>query len=560
VQERLAAGLDWVISRIYRPVLDMALSWRYTTVAIACAALLITVSAMTSNVIGFAFYPSVEPDNLVVYVTMPLGTPARQTAATLEQIEENAFALQRELAASGHESVFRHVMTTVGEQPFRQRQANVFTPGTASSGHIGEVNVELSPAETRGIAASELVRRWRDITGPIPDAVDVSFVSSLIAPGGAIDIRLSGPDLDQLRWAATELKTELARYPGVVDIGDSLRRGKRELELDVTSEAEACGITRGDLARQVRQAFYGEEAQRIQRGRDDVRVMVRYPERDRQSLSTLQEMRIRTPDGREMPFAVVGRAEMGRGFASIVRTDGRRTVDVVADVDTTINDPNEIIADLQTSFLPRLLAEAPGLSYRLEGQQRDQRETLGGLQRGFLISLFVIYALLAIPFRSYLQPLIVMSAIPFGVIGAIWGHVLLGHTVTILSAFGIVALVGVVVNDSLVMVDFINRAYRAGTPLLEAIRAAGAIRFRPILLTSLTTFVGLLPLILERSLQAQFLIPMAISLAFGVIFATGIILILVPVGYTILEDAKALVGRVLGIDTTPAADPTPHEA
>ena len=358
--------------------------------------------------------------------------------------------------------------------------------------------------------------------------------------------------------AAARLQESLTQYPGVFDVTDSFRTGKQEIELEITPQAEALGLSLADLGRQVRQAFYGEEAQRIQRGRDDVRVMVRYPEEDRRTLESLERMRIRTPSGDEVPFSAVGRTTLGRGFSTIERTDRNRTVNVTADVDTEVANANEVLADIEATVLPELLADYRGLSYSLAGEQEQQRETMGGLFQSFFIALFVIYALLAVPFRSYLQPIIVMSAIPFGVIGAFWGHMLLGKDLTMLSVFGIVALTGVVVNDSLVLVDFVNRSYRTGTPLHQAIGQAGEQRFRPILLTSLTTFAGLTPLLLEKSLQAQFLIPMAISLAFGVLFATGIILILVPVGYYIIEDIQNLLARFwhwLAGGEQPPADP-----
>ncbi len=548
--------LDWLIERSYRPMLRLALEWRYASVAIALSVLLLTVGVVASGRLKFSFFPPVEADNLVAYLTLPQGTSVEKTIRTLGGIEDRARELERQLAEEGEERAFRHILTTIGDQPFRGRQSRFNFRSAVASSHLGEINIELAPAEERTITASELTRRWRELTGPVPEAVELTFVSSLFSTGEAINLQLAGPDLDELRRAAEELKLALAQYPGVEDITDSFRSGKQEVKLEVTPQAESLGISLSDLARQVRQAFYGEEAQRIQRGRDEVKVMVRYPEDERRSLANLEQMRIRTPEGDEVPFSVAGRMQLGRGFAAIVRTDSRRTVNVTADVDQA--NANEILAAVQRDLMPRLLADYRGLTYTLEGEQQQQRETLGGLQQSFTLALFLIYALLAIPFRSYAQPLIVMSAIPFGIIGAVGGHLLMGKDLAILSVFGMVALTGVVVNDSLVLVDFINRSYRAGTPLMQAIREAGEKRFRPILLTSLTTFAGLTPLLLEKSMQAQFLIPMAISLAFGVLFATGIILIFVPVGYYILEDVKALGRRIFLGDRAPV--PVAQEA
>jgi multidrug efflux pump subunit AcrB len=302
------------------------------------------------------------------------------------------------------------------------------------------------------------------------------------------------------------------------------------------------GLTLRDLARQVRQGFYGEEAQRIQRGRDDIKVMVRYPEAERRSLGDVERMRIRLEDGAEVPFATVATVREGRGFATIARADRRRVVTVTAGVDEAVANANEVNASLQADALPELAGEFPGLAYSFEGEEKEKQESLGSLRKNFAVALLGIFALLAIPFRSYSQPLIVMSVIPFGFVGAVAGHLLMGLDLSLLSFFGMVALTGVVVNDSLIMIDLINRERREGLPLAVAIRDCGKRRFRPILLTTLTTFFGLTPMILETSLQAKFLIPMAVSLGFGVVFATAITLLLVPVIYMILEDFHRVLG------------------
>jgi len=420
--------------------------------------------------------------------------------------------------------------------------------------HLGEVNIELAPSEERGeISSADIANEWRDLTGPIPDAVELSFSASIFSPGEAINLQLAGTSMERLNEVADRLKQKLASYPGVFDIADSFRAGKQEMKLRLKPAAEVLGVSQQDVARQVRQAFYGEESQRIQRGRDDIRVMVRYPEAHRRSLEDLENLRVRAPDGREVPFGEVAETDFGRGYAAITRVDRKRSVNVTADVDPTKAKPADIVADLEGSFLPQLIADFPGTSYSFEGERREQSETMGGVLRGLVLALVIIYALLAIPFKSYIQPLIVMAAIPFGMVGAIWGHLLLNMDLTILSMFGIVALAGVVVNDSLVMVDFINREVEAGDSLLHAIREAGAARFRPILLTSVTTFAGLTPLLLEKSLQAQFLIPMAVSLGFGVMFATFVTLLMVPAGYLILEDVKAAFHWLYGSSEPPPA-------
>jgi multidrug efflux pump subunit AcrB len=540
IQDRVSRALERVIHHTYAPMLERAIEWRYLTVAAMAAMLVVTAGVVGGGFIKFNFMPGVEANNTAAFLTMPQGTPATVTAENLRRLEDAAAELAVELEDEYGGQPIRHFLASVGAQPFRTsegpRGLSVSADGAAS--HLGEVNLELAPAEEREIGSSEIAQRWRDKVGSIPDAVELTYSSSLFSSGEAINVEVSGPEVEQLRAFAVALKDELRSYPGVQDIADSFRAGKKEIQLKITPEAEAAGLTQASLARQVRQAFYGEEAQRIQRGRDDVKVMVRLPEERRRSLQALDDLRIRTPDGGEIPFATAATTGISRGPSSIQRTNRRRVVNITADVDISRANANEVLADLESNVLPRLLADYPGIRYSLEGEQQEQRETMAGLARGFGIAMLVIYGLLAIPFKSYFQPLIVMSAIPFGLIGAVWGHLIMGIDLAILSVFGIVALTGVVVNDSLVMVDFTNRARAAGRPLAEAIRKAGTSRFRPILLTSLTTFAGLTPILIERSLQAQFLIPMAISLAFGVLFATVITLILVPASYAIQEDIR----------------------
>ena len=541
LNEAVTGLLHRFVQRIYRRSLDVALSWRYLVVATSLAFLVATLFIVISGRVKMLHFPSVDSDSVVAYVTMPLGTPADITATAVATLESRARELEAQLSSEGHEGVFVHVLASVGGHPFREAQS--LRRGQSvnlSGGHFGEVHIELASAEIRTITSTEIGNRWRELVPPIPDALEVSFTSSLFSAGDAINIQLAAERPEHLQGAAQALKSRLRGFEGVVDISDSFRPGKRELKLGIRPEAETLGLSAIDLARQARQGFYGEEAQRIQRGRDDVRVMVRYPIEERRTLDDLETMRIRTPAGDEIPFADVAEVSIGRGFADIQRADRRRIISVLAGVDEDKANANEIIAELEGTAFPTLRAEYPGLSIDLEGEQREQSETRGGMRRGFYIALIIIYGLLAVAFRSYLQPFVVMLAIPFGVIGVIWGHVFMGLDLSMLSVFGLVALTGVVVNDSLIMVDFINRARRGGSSLHDAIRESGAARFRPILLTSLTTFFGLTPLLLERSMQAQFLIPMAASLGFGVLFATVMTLYIVPCVYRVMEDVVVL--------------------
>ena len=534
-------GLEWFIHHVYRPVLARALDWRYVTVAVAVASLLLTAGLVQGGFLEFTFFPQVEADFVLATVTLPQETPVSVTEKAVKKMEAAATQLQREIEAASGERVFRHFLTTVGNQPLTtERQQNAGGRGSGGLGsHVGEVGLELTPSQDRSTPSGELANRWRELTGPIPGAVELKFTSDLMSGGADIDFQLRGLDTGAARQVAEKLKVKLSEYPGVYDITDSFRGGKPEIRLALTSQGEALGLSLQDLARQVRQGFYGEEAQRIQRGRDDIRVMVRYPKEERSSLGDLQSMRIRTPGGDEVPFSTVAKATHGRGFANIRRVNRQRVINVTAEVDAAVTNENTVIDDVTKTFLDPLLAtQYRSVSYTMEGQQREQMELMAELAKGFAVALFVIYVLMAIPFRSYIQPLIVMTAVPFGLVGAVWGHAVTGHELSIMSMLGVVALTGVVVNDSLVLVNYINTRRNGGSPLVDAVRHAGTARFRPILLTSLTTAAGVTPLMLEKSAQAKFLIPMAVALAFGVLFATLISLVLVPASYLIIEDIQ----------------------
>ncbi len=545
IEDRFAVGLDRFRKVRFRGWLERAAEWRYLTVAVGIAIFLCAV-AFIIGPMRFSFFPPLEADYVTARLTMPGGTPVQVTEAAVRQIEAAIPQLREELDpeyAPAGQSLVLHSLTAIGEHPFRVSQSGPPQSGAARSsanGHLGEVTLELVPSELREISTGEIAQRWRELAGPVAGAEELLFASSLFSAGQEIFFQLQGPDIDQLREAADRLKTALAGYPGVIDIADSFREGKREVKLAILPEAEALGLTLQDLARQVRQGFYGEEAQRIQRGRDDVRVMVRYPESDRHSLGDLENMRVRTPDGGEVPFRAVARAELGRGYSTIRRSDRERVVNVTADVDRSVVTGNEVIADVRATVLPRILSDYPGMSYGMEGIQQEQAKAFSGLLRWYPVALFVIYALLAIPLRSYVQPLLIMSVIPFGLVGAIAGHLIMRLDLSFMSVEGMIALTGVVVNDSLVLVHYINSCRARGASAREAVIEAGVARFRPIVLTSLTTFAGLTPLLLETSVQAQFLVPMATSLAFGVLFATGITLLIVPSGFLILEDLQGL--------------------
>ncbi|MCA8950404.1 MAG: efflux RND transporter permease subunit [Planctomycetes bacterium] len=554
VQNGFQRGLDWFVREVYAPTLEVALRFRYATIATALALMILAISTVAAGYPRFVFFPTVEGDNVIVSLTMQQGTPVEVTTARLAAIEGAARAvcaeIDGELGSDADDSVFLHMMSSVGTQPYSAemaRNGGQRDAQFASGSHLAELNVQLAPSERRSVSSDLIMSRMRDRVGTIPDAVELTFTTSFFSTGKDVDIELYHRDGAELALATEDLQRELNAMPEIKDVTSSYRLGKPELELDIKPAAEALGLTQRDLARQVRQAFYGEEAQRVQRGRDDVKVMVRYPESGRRSLRDLEELRIRTPSGDEVPFGEVATLDFGRAYSTVTRVNGKQTLRVSGEIDESDPDasPEAINARLQTEVLPALIDRHPGLGWAFEGDQKKKNDLLRSLAGGYLLALFIIYALMAIPLRSFLQPFMIMTAIPFGVIGAIAGHMITGYDLSILSLFGVVALSGVVVNDNIVLVDWINNRRQHHDTVLAAVRSAGVRRFRPILLTSLTTFGGLSPLLLEKSVQARFLVPMGVSLGFGVIFATFVSLVLVPALYLALEDLRQLAGRTV---------------
>jgi multidrug efflux pump subunit AcrB len=540
-REKLTAkGLKWVIRNPYARLVDLCVRWRYATVAVGIAVLLLSVGIWEGGWIKFTFFPKVESDVLTCTLTMPAGTPVSRTVEMVNLLEHAAQETLAEMdkkRSKGAPPLFEYSVSLVGLHT-GGHGPNAGSPELG--GNLAQIFVQLLEGEKRDVSAMKLVKMWRERVGAIPDAESVTFQSELFSAGNPVEVHLSLEDHDQLLAATDDLKAELAKYPGTFDISDSFLPGKEEMQLKLKPAARSLGLTLNDLAQQVRYAFYGAEALRLQRDQDEVKVLVRYPEQERKSLGNVKEMRIRTSGGKEVPFSQVAEVKMERGYASIQRAQRLRVVKVTADVDESVANANELRMDVVTRVLPRLMYKYPGLRYTIEGEGKEQKESMSDVINGFAIALFCIYALLAIPFKSFFQPFIVMAAIPFGIVGAIAGHLIMGLNLSLLSLFGMVGLAGVVVNDSLVLIDATNRIRSKGASAREAVTRAAGLRFRAIILTSLTTFAGLTPMILEKSLQAKFLIPMAVSLGFGVLFATGITLLLVPCGYVILEDLQNL--------------------
>ncbi len=538
IQNKIVSRLKHFIKYYYKPVLTKAIDNPLSTLFFAAGIFVLTIGVMLSGFLKFSFFPAVEDDLAIATIEYPSGTPLEVTEEGFKYLEQAASFLEKELNKEfPNQGIIKNRLSTIGYLPMLTKTSR--GPGNLNALYAGpnmaEVALELAPSEKRTISTEEVVRRWRKLMPTIPGVKELSFKSDLFSAGDPINIQLSSKYMDDLIQAKNELKSQLVRFPGVFDVSDTYNVGKEEISINLLPAAKNYGVNMMMVAGQVREAFYGLEVQTVQRGRNELKIMLQYPKGQRSSISHLENMMILTPNGSTIPVRQIAQLEIGEGLSSIERKDRKRSINVTADVDLSITNGNEVIASLTKNIIPRILKKYNSVSYSLEGEQQEQGENLKSLGKNFLLAMIVVYMLLAIPFKSYFQPLVVMSSIPFGITGAVIGHIFMGMNLSILSMMGIVALTGVVVNDSLVMVDFINRYRNEGNTIREAVLEAGPRRFRPIFLTSLTTFVGLIPLILEKSTQAKFMIPMAVSLSFGVLFATAITLLLVPVSYLTLE-------------------------
>ncbi|RTE65118.1 efflux RND transporter permease subunit [Amphritea opalescens] len=528
-QQAVAAWLNRFIERRYKPLLVISLHNRYLTVALGIAILSVVLGYAFSGRMGFTLMPRVESDQAIVTATLPYGSP-------MEKVEK----VEAQLVAA-----IERVADDVGrDQLLESIDANI-------SENVSSIRLTLTDEGVRPIETGEVTRRWRAEVGALPEAESIRFESDLGGPGrgAALTVELSHNDIDLLDEASAALADKLAELPLVKDIKDGFSAGKEQLDFTILPEGRSLGLTADDVGRQVRNAFSGAEALRQQRGRNEIKVKVRLPESERISVYDIEQFRVQTPAGAWVPLIDVARLEHGRAYTSIERRNARRTVSVTANIEP-IDQTNQVVATVRSQVMPELLQLYPGLSYSFQGKQADTSESVTSLRNSALAALVIIYAMLAIPFRSYTQPILVMVAIPFGAVGALLGHLLMGFSLSVVSLMGIIALSGVVVNDSLVLIDYANRKRLEGAGALQAIMAAGTRRFRPILLTTLTTFGGLAPMIFETSVQAKIMVPMAISLGYGILFATLISLLLVPSLYLILDD---LVVRWQGPSKTPTA-------
>ena len=524
LQQRFSDFFIRMVRTRYGPLLSLILRWRYVSFSIGLVILMLAYSYVKSGRMGFELFPKVESDYASVTAVLPFGTSVKRT-----------IEVENLLVRKGKEVAEKNGGEKLTEGIFAQVNNNQ-----------AEVRIYLTPPDKRPITTAKLTQLWREATGDIAGLESIKFESDAGGPGrgAAISLELSHRDINVLESASAELADAFSYYPNVVDIDDGFSPGKQQIEFKVRPEGQSLGLQAADIARQVRQSYYGAEALRQQRGRNEVKVMVRLPKKERVSEYHLEEMILRTPDNGEVPLREVVSLERGRADTSIERRNGRRVVTVSADV-TPRSQAGQVMETLISDILPKLQARYPGLSYSFEGRQADRKESVQSLLRGLMIALIVIYAMLAIPLNSYIQPVIIMISIPFGLVGAVIGHLIMGYSLSVLSLFGIVALSGVVVNDSLVLIDFANRRRGLGVVAREAIHDAAIHRFRPVLLTTVTTFGGLAPMIFETSRQARFLIPMAISLGYGIVFATIITLIIVPSVYLIIDDFRRVFVRGL---------------
>ncbi|MGF1694925.1 efflux RND transporter permease subunit [Vibrio lamellibrachiae] len=510
----------FVVER-YKPFLELCIQYRYRVLAVFFGVLMLSVALVMSGKVRWVFFPDMPSDYIHVTLEMEPAFSEARTIETAQLIEKSLHQMDEKVTEEFGHSVVDHYLVV-----------------KASLTNI-EFFVELSKAEDRQIDGVQIADKWR---AELPTLVGVNKLS-FDAGGGAqtntVTFELASDDLDALTSASEELKEKLALYNGLYDVSDNFSSGSSEIRLQIKPEAEALGLSLLDLASQVRHGFFGYEAQRLLRDKEEVKVMVRYPREERRSIGHLENMLIRTPSGESVPFSTVAEVELDDSYSSINRKDNRRALTIVANVNTNVAEPKKVVDDVLSNFVPELTEKYDGLSVKLGGASLDEQESMVALAQGALFVLLAVYTLLAIPLKSYTQPMIIMSVIPFGMIGALFGHLFLGLSMSMLSMTGIIALGGVVVNDSLVLVDYVNRARSEGRSIAQAAIDSGCFRFRAVILTSLTTFFGLVPMMLETSLQAQVMVPMAVSLAFGILFSTFVTLLLVPILYLVLNDIKS---------------------
>ncbi len=552
-------GLEWFVDHVYAPFLKTAIKYRYVVACVAISVLMATGGLMSSGKVKFVLFPNLDGDDIVATVEFPSGTPIETTKKAIADLEAAFLRIRdRELEKTGRDILINRYTMVGGTLSSGGPDMG---GGSGAGSHVGSMRVKLLESTTRKLAADDLMVMWEEEVGLIPGAISVLFQGMQAGPpGSAIEVWVKGKNLDDIIAASEELMREIRTYEGTYQVRSDHLPGKNEMRLELKPEARSLGLTVEDLGRQARSGYYGNEVLRLQRGRDDIRVKIRYTEEERSRVSDFESIRIRTPMGDEVPLTSVANIEYGPGYSAIQRADGVRRVQVSADVDVKRGNTNEIIDNMREStpgkpsYFELLEEKYPGIEFSFQGAINDSRESLGSLMIGFPMALLGIFVVIATIFRSYLQPFVIMFTVPFGIIGAIWGHFLFGYNIEMMSVFGIVALSGVVVNDAIVLIESLNAIIASGAPFFESIVNAGRRRFRAIFLTTLSTCGGLAPIIIETDPQAVFLIPMALSIACGVAFATLLTLVLIPCMIAMLNDIRRI-GRRIYTGTWP----TPEE-
>ena len=552
-------AMDYTVDSLYTPLLKFSLAHPLVPIAAALAMAVFTAGLIRGGIVPSILFPKTDNNNLQATISFPDGTPAIETDRATRKMDDAIRRVSHRVAEKrANESgipvkdIYQSEEGN-GDGPVRLTYRDVGTitntenkaGGGGSGSHVGQIFVELFDTEVRDVHSDDLIAMWRAEAGEFPGSERVTYGTIGVGPGGkAIEFKLlaSSENEDQLLAATEAVKDRLADFAGVFDIADDNTPGKWEFQFRVKDRALSTGVTPTDLGETVRNAYFGAEVMRLQRGRHEVKLMVRYPKEERESLIDFREIRVQTADGSQRPITELAEVELSRGFSEINRVDQMRSITISADLDETRANAELIISDLQNGFVADLQEKYPDIRVRWEGQREQSRDSVGSLKTGFGIAIVAMFVLLVLQFRSYVQPILILMIVPFGMIGAVWGHAILGLPLTLFSMFGLVALAGVVVNDSIVLIDFINARVREGTPIRQALVESGQRRFRPILLTSMTTIAGLAPLMTERSFQAQLLIPMAASLAFGLALATILVLILVPVFYLLYLNLIEAIG------------------
>ena len=543
---RCNAALDWFGESFYGPVLKLFLRHPLIPFALGFTVVSLAVGMVRSGVVPFEFFPSLDGKTIIGQVIYPDGTPASITADAARRMEQAIRRISEEVAEretkEGKNKTPEPIDRTAPRGPVKLTFLRVGSADAGNQGagdrisgsHVAQVQAEIHDATERNITSDQLIQLWREEAGVFPGAERVTFQSADIGPGGKpLEFKILAPreNIAELDEAVEAAKEALAKYDGVYDIRDDSNPGKTEFQFTIRERAKSLGIRQEDLSEAIRSAYYGSEVMRLQRGRHEVKLMVRHPSNERKSLADFQDLRVRGPDNIDRPLAELAEIKVTQGYSEINRLDQLRSITVSAELDTSKANASRIASDLKSDVVPKLLARYPSLRFRWEGQQQETAESFNSLAIGFVVAMLAMYLLLVFEFRSYLQPLIVLAIVPFGMVGAIFGHALQGLPLTLFSMFGMVTLAGVVVNDSIVMVDFINQCIHRGMLPREAIITAGSRRLRAVFLTSVTTIAGLAPMLLEKSFQAQALIPMATSLAFGLLGSTLLVLLMVPLLY-----------------------------